>query len=183
MGVMVGALAAGAVGDLIGRRKLMLVNIAWFSVGMALTATRISPAFGLFRFFTGIGVGALVATAGAMVAEFAPQAQRNLYNAIVYSGVPAGGVLAALLRSCSATLAGAACSDRRPAARDPVPAGVFFTAGVTEVAPGPRPHEEAEASRRAEAIPVPAPEPGARGEGRLRCPGQPSLRLPDRLLG
>lgn len=97
VGVLVGALAAGAVGDRIGRRKVMLVNLAWFSVGMAVTATTQSVAtFGLFRFFTGIGVGALVATVGALVAEFAPPGQRNRYNAIVYSGVPAGGVLAAL---------------------------------------------------------------------------------------
>jgi AAHS family benzoate transporter-like MFS transporter len=75
----------------------MLVNLAWFSIGMAVTATTQSVAtFGLFRFFTGIGVGALVATVGALVAELAPPGQRNRYNAIVYSGVPAGGVLAAL---------------------------------------------------------------------------------------
>ncbi|WP_374455437.1 MFS transporter [Nocardioides sp.] len=97
VGVLVGALAAGAVGDRIGRRKVMLVNLAWFSVGMGVTATTESVAtFGLFRFFTGIGVGALVATVGALVAEVAPPGQRNRYNAIVYSGVPAGGVLAAL---------------------------------------------------------------------------------------
>ncbi|MDT0185981.1 aromatic acid/H+ symport family MFS transporter [Microbacterium sp. ARD31] len=97
VGVLVGALAAGAVGDRVGRRKVMLVNLAWFSIGMAVTATTQSvAAFGLFRFLTGIGVGALVATVGALVAEFAPPGQRNRYNAIVYSGVPAGGVLAAL---------------------------------------------------------------------------------------
>lgn len=31
------------------------------------------------------------------MAEFAPQGKRNLYNAIVYCGIPAGGVVAALL--------------------------------------------------------------------------------------
>lgn len=98
MGVMVGALAAGAVGDFLGRRKLMLINIVWFSLGMAFTALATSiPVFGALRFLTGIGVGALVATAGAVVAEFAPAGKRNFYNAIVYSGVPAGGLLASLL--------------------------------------------------------------------------------------
>lgn len=98
MGVMVGALTAGAVGDFLGRRKMMLINIVWFSVGMALTSLATSiPAFGILRFLTGIGVGALVATAGAVVAEFAPAGKRNFYNAIVYSGVPAGGLLASLL--------------------------------------------------------------------------------------
>ncbi|MFC7448355.1 MFS transporter [Rhodococcus daqingensis] len=98
IGVMVGALATGAIGDHVGRRKMMLVNIAWFSIGMGAAATTSSIAtFGLWRFLTGIGVGGLVATAGAVVAEFAPAGKRNLYNAIVYSGVPAGGVLASLL--------------------------------------------------------------------------------------
>ena len=98
VGVLVGALTAGAVGDRIGRRKVMLVNLAWFSVGMGVTATVQSvQTFGLFRFLTGVGVGALVATVGALVAEFAPAGQRNRYNAIVYSGIPAGGVLASLV--------------------------------------------------------------------------------------
>ncbi|WGY03037.1 MFS transporter [Nocardioides sp. QY071] len=98
VGVLVGALAAGAVADRIGRRRVVLVNIVWFSVGMGVTATTHSVAtFGIGRFLTGIGVGALVATVGALVAEFAPAGQRNRYNALVYSGVPAGGVLAALV--------------------------------------------------------------------------------------
>ncbi|MDQ8704995.1 MFS transporter [Streptomyces sp. LHD-70] len=98
MGVLVGALVAGAIGDRVGRRRIMLVNIAWFSIGMGLTATTTSyTTFGVLRFLTGIGVGALVATAGALIAEFAPPDRRHFYNAIVYSGVPAGGVLAALL--------------------------------------------------------------------------------------
>lgn len=98
VGVMVGALTCGAIGDHFGRRKMMLVNIIWFSVGMALAAFATSiTTFGLLRFFTGIGVGGLVATAGAMIAEFAPPGRRNLFNAIVYSGVPAGGVMASVL--------------------------------------------------------------------------------------
>ncbi|MET0452371.1 MAG: aromatic acid/H+ symport family MFS transporter [Mycobacterium sp.] len=98
IGVMVGALCAGAIGDLIGRRKIILVNLAWFSIGMGLTATAQSiTTFGAFRFLTGIGVGALVATVGALVAEFAEPHRRNRLNAVVYSGVPAGGVLAAVV--------------------------------------------------------------------------------------
>ncbi|GAB4099760.1 aromatic acid/H+ symport family MFS transporter [Sinomonas halotolerans] len=98
IGVMVGALGCGAIGDYIGRRRVMLTAIVWFSLGMGATAMTSSvAAFGIFRFLTGIGVGALVATAGAVVAEFAPAGRKNLYNAIVYSGVPLGGVLASLL--------------------------------------------------------------------------------------
>ena len=96
-GMMAGALAAGAVGDFIGRRRLLPASIAWFSVGMGLTALAPSLAwFGVGRFFTGIGIGALVAAAGATVAEFAPPGKRNLYNAIVFAGYPVGGVLASI---------------------------------------------------------------------------------------
>ncbi|MFJ5107492.1 MULTISPECIES: MFS transporter [unclassified Glutamicibacter] len=98
LGVMVGALSTGAIGDYIGRRKAMITGIIWFSVGMGLTALAPDTLwFGILRFLTGMGVGAIVATAGAVVAEFAPKNRRNYYNAIVYSGVPAGGVLASLL--------------------------------------------------------------------------------------
>ena len=97
IGVMVGALLSGAISDVIGRRKVILIALAWFSIGMGVTAmTSSALAFGAMRFFTGIGVGALVATAGAIVAEFAPADRRQLYNAIVYCGVPAGGVMASL---------------------------------------------------------------------------------------
>jgi AAHS family benzoate transporter-like MFS transporter len=97
LGVLVGALAAGAVGDWIGRRRVMLVNLAWFSLGMGATAlTHSIQTFAITRFLTGIGVGALVATVGALVAEFAPPGKRNRLNAVVYSGVPAGGVLASI---------------------------------------------------------------------------------------
>jgi AAHS family benzoate transporter-like MFS transporter len=98
VGVLVGALLAGSVGDIVGRRKVMLFAYAWFSVGMALTALMTSAGtFGLLRFVTGLGVGALVATTGAIVSEFAPPGKKNLCNAITYCGVPLGSLLAALL--------------------------------------------------------------------------------------
>lgn len=98
IGVLIGALSAGAVGDRLGRRKVMITAIIWFSLGMAATAMTTSIlAFGALRFATGLGVGMIVATGGAIIAEFAPPARRNLFNAIVYSGVPAGGVMATIL--------------------------------------------------------------------------------------
>ncbi|TDL33361.1 MFS transporter [Arthrobacter nitrophenolicus] len=98
IGVLVGSLVCGAVGDFFGRRRLMLLGIAWFSVGMFITAlTTTVPAFGAMRFITGLGLGVVIASAGATMAEFAPAGRRQFYNAIVYSGVPAGGVVASVL--------------------------------------------------------------------------------------
>lgn len=98
IGVLVGALLAGTMSDVLGRRKLMLLSYAWFSVGMAVTAfMTTTTGFGILRFVTGLGVGSLVATTGAIVSEFAPRGKKNLCNAIVYSGVPFGSLLSALL--------------------------------------------------------------------------------------
>ena len=98
VGVLVGSLICGAVGDFFGRRRLMLLGIAWFSVGMFITAlTTTVASFGALRFITGVGLGVVIATAGATMAEFAPAGRRQFYNAIVYSGVPAGGVFASIM--------------------------------------------------------------------------------------
>jgi MFS transporter, AAHS family, benzoate transport protein len=98
IGVLFGALLAGSVGDILGRRKVMLVSYAWFAVFMGFTALATNTTmFGLGRFLTGLGVGALVGTTGAIVSEFAPPGKKNLCNAITYSGVPWGSLIAALL--------------------------------------------------------------------------------------
>src|SRR6478672_2337509 len=74
VGVMVGALLAGSVGDILGRRKVMLMSYAWFSICMACTArATTSTAFGWLRFATGLGIGSLGATTAVLVSEYAPK--------------------------------------------------------------------------------------------------------------
>lgn len=98
LGVMLGALMAGMVGDLIGRRKVMLISYAWFSVGMALTAmAENTQVFGWLRLMTGLGIGSLVATTAALVAEYAPSDKKNTINAITNGGIPLGSLISALL--------------------------------------------------------------------------------------
>jgi MFS transporter, AAHS family, benzoate transport protein len=98
VGVFVGALLAGTVADVLGRRKLMLLAFGWFAVGMGVTAfAQSTTGFGLMRFFTGLGIGCLLATTAALVSEYAPPGKKNLYNALTYSGIAVGSTLAALL--------------------------------------------------------------------------------------
>ena len=98
LGMLFGALLAGSVGDIVGRRRVMLTAYAWFSIGMLITSlTSTTTTFGAMRFLTGLGIGALIATTGALVAEIAPPGKKNLCNAITYSGVPLGSLLGALL--------------------------------------------------------------------------------------
>ena len=97
IGMLVGALLAGTVTDRIGRRRLMITCIAWFSVAMALCALAPTPEmFGLLRFLAGIGLGGVVPTAIALTVEYAPAGRRNAANALMFSGYSVGGVLAAL---------------------------------------------------------------------------------------
>ncbi|MEI2764592.1 MAG: MFS transporter [Dermatophilaceae bacterium] len=66
-GVLIGALGAGTVGDLIGRRKVMLVSFFWFAAGMFVTSFMTSTStFGWMRFVTGLGIGAIAGTTGAL---------------------------------------------------------------------------------------------------------------------
>ena len=127
VGVLVGALLAGSVGDIIGRRKVMLTAYAWFSVGMAVTAlTTTTTTFGILRFVTGLGVGALVATTGALVVGIAPPGKKNLCNAITYSRraarQPAGR--AARHPAARAHRLARHVLDRRAADRHPAAAGL-----------------------------------------------------------
>ena len=98
LGMMFGALLAGAFGDILGRRKVMLISYAWFSVGMFITALMsTTTTFGVMRFLTGLGIGALIATTATLVTEIAPPGKKNLCSAISYAGVPLGSLLGALL--------------------------------------------------------------------------------------
>ena len=98
IGVLIGSLICGAIGDFFGRRRLLILGVSWFSIGMFITAfTHTVFTFGAMRFLTGVGLGIVIATAGATMAEFAPAGRRQFYNGIVYSGVPAGGVFAAVM--------------------------------------------------------------------------------------
>ena len=99
LGMMFGALLAGAFGDILGRRKVMLTAYAWFSIGMAITALMSNTTtFGIFRFVTGLGMGALIATTGAQAAEIAPAGKKNLCSAISYPARPLGaGLLGSFL--------------------------------------------------------------------------------------
>lgn len=98
IGMVIGTLIVGALTDILGRRKIMLASIIWFSVAMGLTALAPSPEmFGLMRFVTGVGLGGVVPTAIALTVEYAPAHRRNFNNALMFSGFSIGGVLAAFL--------------------------------------------------------------------------------------
>ncbi len=98
IGMLIGAISSGALTDLLGRRRLFIGCLAWFSLMMAGVALAPNPELlGVFRFLAGLGFGGIAPTAIALVVETAPVARRNLLNAVMLVGFPVGGVLAGLL--------------------------------------------------------------------------------------
>ncbi|MGX9899775.1 MFS transporter [Arthrobacter sp. SA17] len=97
-GMFIGAILIGYLTDVVGRRKIMMVSIASFSLLMLLTAWAPTPElFGLFRFLAGLGLGGVIPTAIALTVEFSKLNRRNFNNALMFSGYAVGGILAALL--------------------------------------------------------------------------------------
>lgn len=97
LGMFVGAVVAGMLADRIGRRRTFIGSLTWFSlmmIGVALAPT--PELLGLGRFLAGLGFGAIAPVAIAMVVESAPASRRNVLNAVMLAGFPAGGVVAAI---------------------------------------------------------------------------------------
>ena len=97
IGMLIGALTIGTVTDIVGRRRIMLACIGWFSTAMLLAAVAPSPEiFGLTRFLAGLGLGGVVPTAIALTIEYAHPRHRSTTNAFMFIGYSIGGLIAAL---------------------------------------------------------------------------------------
>ena len=96
IGMLIGALLAGTVTDIIGRRKALLICVTWFSIFTALCGVVPSPElFGLCRFLAGIGLGGLIPVATALTLEYAPGHRRNITYTAMMASYNVGGLLAA----------------------------------------------------------------------------------------
>jgi len=98
VGMLFGALLAGALCDRFGRRTTILGCVLWFSVFTGLCAIAAGPAaLGAFRLLAGLGLGGLVPSANALGAEFVGARHRSVVATLTMSGVPIGGSAAAVI--------------------------------------------------------------------------------------
>jgi AAHS family 4-hydroxybenzoate transporter-like MFS transporter len=94
IGILVGALSAGPIGDRFGRRPLLLASLTIFGVASLLSATAGSLGMlSLWRFFTGIGIGGGFSGAAALTGDYAPHRLRATMIMLTFTGAPIGGFL------------------------------------------------------------------------------------------
>jgi AAHS family benzoate transporter-like MFS transporter len=98
LGMMIGAIFAGRMADSWGRRRTILGCAVIFSIFTILCAFAPNAAiFGVLRLLAGMGLGGLVPSANALVAELVPTKWRSIIATLMMSGVPIGGSIAALV--------------------------------------------------------------------------------------
>jgi MFS transporter, AAHS family, 4-hydroxybenzoate transporter len=94
IGIMVGALSAGPMGDRFGRRPLLLGSLTLFGIASLLSAVVGSlSALSLLRFFTGVGIGGGFSGAAALSGDYAPHRLRATMIMATFTGAPLGGFL------------------------------------------------------------------------------------------
>jgi AAHS family 4-hydroxybenzoate transporter-like MFS transporter len=94
IGIMVGALSAGPIGDRFGRKPLLLGSLTIF--GLASIASGLADSLfvlSITRFFTGIGIGAAFPGAASLTGDYAPHRRRALMIMASFTGAPLGGFL------------------------------------------------------------------------------------------
>ena len=97
-GMTAGALFLAPLADYLGRRTLILLCLVVMSAGILLTAyaENITQLTAL-RFATGLGIGAMLASAATMTAEYAPDRCKNFLVSAVLAGYPVGATLSGIV--------------------------------------------------------------------------------------
>lgn len=94
VGMTFGCLAIAPYADIIGRRRMIMIAIFIIATGMVLSGISQTIAqLAAARVYTGLGVGAILASMAAMTAEFSSEKQRNFCVALLQAGYPIGAVL------------------------------------------------------------------------------------------
>ena len=98
IGMAFGSVVLGNLADRWGRRPTILLCIVVMASGMLLASTAHDlTTLSAYRFYTGLGIGGMLACTNAMVAELSNAKRRALCVAIMAAGYPMGAVLGGLV--------------------------------------------------------------------------------------
>jgi MFS family permease len=99
-GMAVGSFLLGGIADYIGRRKAILSFLVVMTVGMYFCSHADNrETLAGWRFFTGLGIGGMLAAINATAAEFSNDKSRKFWVALMTIGYPLGNILAAFVLS------------------------------------------------------------------------------------
>ena len=97
-GMMFGNILFGTLADRIGRRWVVAICIALFSVFTAAAGFTNDPiVFSVARFVAGVGIGGVMPNVVAQMTEYSPLRIRSTLVTLMFSGYSVGGILAALV--------------------------------------------------------------------------------------
>ncbi len=100
IGMGLGSVLLGGVADKLGRRRTLLGCLVVMSIGMIM-ATRAKGVYDLsvWRVFTGLGIGGMLAAINAVAAEFSNTRRRGLNVSLMAIGYPLGAVIGGSIAS------------------------------------------------------------------------------------
>jgi AAHS family 4-hydroxybenzoate transporter-like MFS transporter len=94
VGIMVGALASGPIGDRTGRKPVLLASLLLLMASsLACVYTTTIPVLAALRFFTGLGIGTLMPATVSLASDYLPNRHRATVIMVVFTGAPLGGFL------------------------------------------------------------------------------------------
>lgn len=98
VGMVLGAMTLGLLGDKLGRRPVILGAVALFGVSTLATAFAGSTdQILVFRFLAGLGMGGATPVLLSLAGEYGPAKKRGTIMTTVLLGLPAGAILGGLL--------------------------------------------------------------------------------------
>jgi benzoate transport len=93
-GMALGSLALAPLADLVGRRGVVMASTAIISIGMLASAAASNVwELSLLRFFTGLGVGGVLASGNTLLSEYSSDRWRDLSISSMVVGYPAGAII------------------------------------------------------------------------------------------
>lgn len=94
VGMAIGSIVLGGVADRLGRRWTILSCLVVMSAGMYLASTAHDVStLSIWRVLTGLGIGGMLASTNAAVAEVSNAARRNLCVVLMAGGYPVGAII------------------------------------------------------------------------------------------
>lgn len=98
VGMALGAISLGSIGDRIGRKRAILLALTIFGGFSLLGAFAQAPwQIVLLRFLIGLGMGGATPSLLALAAEYSPAASRKLSMTLVLLGLPGGAMLGGIV--------------------------------------------------------------------------------------